>query len=545
MRATLVLGITLLTANLRADVLHLADGTTYSGILLHQTTTGTLFERRELIQIPRKQVGFVDETGTTGSNYVLVPQPQKIWYSRPDLPLAAVVFNTAYEQFDDATDPSMLHIRTYLEHAFLARGIDIRQPGATSNGATTVTLIPKHHVLMPKGPEAYAIDVSSREIQLSAPATQGLWLGAQTLLQLIIGNRSQGFLIRQCGIQDWPSTPRRICHLPRLTHKSDLELFRRYARLLARYKFNTLILENSGAIKLDKHPEAWWSDGFSKDEIRTLISDFKDLGFEVIPQLNSFGHVDEWLGAEPGEIDSYHLADLFSTAEYHDTLNPCNPRVYDILFDCYNEMLDVYGNPKYFHMGLDEARRRGFGNNADCKGEPPAHIFADHANRIGEFFANKNVTPVMWADLLLDPAKFPGIDNCNGGAPTNFSESLDLIKAPYALMDWHYDTPDPLPTLKYLSGKGHDVWATPWKDAHNTYGHAQAAKSLELKGICATTWNFFDRGADYMREVDILSAPILVAQYAWNPDAPAPGAPNSWNERDVFLRSWPSTAEKW
>jgi hypothetical protein len=148
----------------------------------------------------------------------------------------------------------------------------------------------------------------------------------------------------------------------------------------------------------------------------------------------------------------------------------------------------------------------------------------------------------MWADLLLDPDRLPGIDNCNGGQPTNFSRSLDLIKQPYVLMDWHYDAPDPSPTLKYLAATKHPVWATPWKDPRNTYGHAQAAKALNLPAICATTWNFFDRGADIMREVDILAAPILVAQYAWNPEAPAPGQPGSWDEKGVFRRAWSTVA---
>ena len=264
---------------------------------------------------------------------------------------------------------------------------------------------------------------------------------------------------------------------------------------------------------------------------------FSQPRFRSYPQLNSFGHANEWLGSEPGEIEKYELADLFSETQYRDTLNLCNPRVYDLLFDCYTEMLEVYGNPKYFHVGMDEARRREFGKQLNCNRALPHEIFAAHANRIADFFDQRGITPIMWADLLLDPAQFPGLEDCNGGPPTDFAKAFDVLSRSYVLADWHYTSTELLPNLKHLSSRGLKLWTAPWKDRPNTYAHALAASSLHLDGICATTWNFFDRGADRTREIDNLAAPVLVGNYAWNPTAPV-----SSDEKEVFRRAWEKSA---
>ncbi|MGI8906892.1 MAG: hypothetical protein ACR2IE_10425 [Candidatus Sumerlaeaceae bacterium] len=81
--------------------------------------------------------------------------------------------------------------------------------------------------------------------------------------------------------------------------------------------------------------------------------------------------------------------------------------------------------------------------------------------------------------------------------------------------------------------------------ARNIYGHARAANALKLKGLCATTWNFFERGTDYMREIEILAAPVLAVNYAWNPDASAPDSSMPWDEKAGFRQNWSSTVEKW
>jgi hypothetical protein len=531
MRLSMALFLSLIVvASGYPDTVLLKDGTRLRGTIRSDTTGSVVFETREERTLRNSEVAFLDRTCTLSEAFPLVPVPQKLELTDDDFSLTAPMLLSC----DRPTTTSQFALGL-LREGLKAAGAITDSPDAS---ARRIVLREEEPALLAAhGDEAYRLEVTSSALHITGAGARGAFYGVQTALQLIKGNSRFGAAIRGCRIEDWPATPIRICNLPRLTHKSDLRLFRRYVAFLARFKFNTLILENSGAIKLDRHPEAWWSDGFTKAEIRDLLDDFRRYNFEVIPLFNSFGHVNEWLGTEPGELENYDLRPLFSDPEIRDTLAIANPRARELLFDCYDELLALFGTPRFFHAGMDEASRRGFARYAKQLGQESSDLFASHVDAAGTWFDRRGVRMMMWADLLLDADKFPGIDCCNGGSPTFFARALDKIRVKPVMMDWHYDADDCYASAAYLKGRGYDVMVVPWKRPINTYFHGQTAGKLGLTGICATMWNFLDRGGNPLAEPDIMAAPILVSLYGWNPRTPRP-AELGWNPEDLFAREW-------
>lgn len=519
-RNTLI-GMLLLPCLSQADVLTSSQGTSITGVIMDSSTTGIVFEERIRREIPREQVQFLDVTQTADDSYFLIPQPQQLEPSHTNVRLAGPVRILC--------PPDSSGISAPFERELRSRGIEITT--ASRQGYPVgITLSAAN------GTEGYAILVETSLTQVTAHP-QSLRYAAATLSQLVTGQEQYGLALRKCSIRDNPDLLMRICHLPRLTHRSDLKLFRRYAHILSSMKFNMVILEMSGSVKLDSHPEACWSDAFSKDDVRDLVRDISSLGLEVVPELNSFGHTSEWLGTEPGEREKYRLAEVVESSETLDTLCPSSERTYKMLFDIYDELIPIFGKPRYFHIGMDEAERRRFGHDGRCDGKDPAVLFASHLNRVSEYFKERGITVMMWGDLLLDPDKFPGIDNCNGGAPTHFARAVDMLDTYPIVMDWHYDTLDPYPSAKFLKDKGFEVIPTPWLKPANIYAHAQSARRLGARGICATMWNFFDKGYKPESEIEIVSAPILVGAYAWNLATPPPSE-LPWKPDIVFRREW-------
>lgn len=523
-----------------ADVVVLRDGTRYTGVLKDSGTTGVSFERIETVTIPATRIKSLVETGTRDESFYVIPAPKQASYTGEDcrLSMRTVIF------YDSASTGSLAAAQAL--SAILGRS-GLKQVSAvplkvsldpSRSGACVIFITDKHPgVKAQHGDEAYHLRVERRHITIEGASARGAFYGVQTLAQLIKGDARYGLSARGCDITDWPDTPVRICNLPRLTHKSDLALFRRYAELLARYKYNTLLLENSGAIKLDQHPEAWRADGFPKDEIRALLTDFRKLQFDVIPLFNSFGHVNEWLGTEPGEKEKYHLEELVENPRTLATLTPGTTRTYELLFSVYDEMTDLFGEPRFFHTGMDEAERFSFGQNPASRGRDPATLYAQHLNTIGEYFAKRGMTMMIWGDLLCDPQKFPDEDSSNGGRPTYFAHALDKLKVKPIIIDWHYETANPTPSAEYFKSLGYNTYVAPWKSPVNTYGHAKSLRKLGLEGICATMWNFFDRGYDPMKELEPNGAPILTSEYAWNHKAPAPEG-LAWKPEAEFARQW-------
>src|SRR5471032_3231419 len=149
----------------------------------------------------------------------------------------------------------------------------------------------------PDHPEGYALAISKTGIEISFRETGGLRAATATLRQLL---REYGRRLPCLRIRDWPDFPRRGVMLdisrgrvPKLETLLDL------AEKLSDFKINELQLYTEHTFAYKKYKSVWQSWGaLTAKEIQILDARCRELGIDLVPNQNSFGHLRYFL-ADP------------------------------------------------------------------------------------------------------------------------------------------------------------------------------------------------------------------------------------------------------
>src|SRR5260221_864735 len=160
--------------------------------------------------------------------------------------------------------------------------------------------------------EFYALAISKTGIEISFRETGGLRAATATLRQLL---REYGRRLPCLRIRDWPDFPRRGVMLdisrgrvPKLETLLDL------AEKLSDFKINELQLYTEHTFAYRKYKSVWQSWGaLTAKEIKILDARCRELGIDLVPNQNSFGHLRYFL-ADPrltklGELSAPYEGD--------------------------------------------------------------------------------------------------------------------------------------------------------------------------------------------------------------------------------------------
>ena len=279
------------------------------------------------------------------------------------------------------------------------------------------------------GPEGYVLIVTPQAVVIAGSDESGAFYGLQSLRQLIDSSAS-GIGIPGVRIRDWPYTKFRGVKLY-LPGRDNLAFFKRFVRdYMALYKYNKLIVEMNATMRLDRHPELnagsldlardlllrrlnkplglWFhgnnsshydtADGgiLEKQEVSDLVQWAESNHIEVIPELPSLTH-------------SYYLLTRhrefaeIPQEEWPDTYCPSLPGVYNLVFDVYEEYIQVI-KPRMVHIGHDEWRMP-WGVCPRCRNKDPRELFAQDVKKIYDYLKGNKIRTAMWSDHLLENAR--------------------------------------------------------------------------------------------------------------------------------------------
>jgi hexosaminidase len=274
----------------------------------------------------------------------------------------------------------------------------------------------------------YVLAVSPEKIVIAGYDLEGMVFGFQTLRQLIEPGEKPGTVqVGTVVIQDWPYKKVRGMHMY-MPARKEIPFFKRLLDWMSSMKMNTLFLEVSGGMKYDRHPEinAGWEkfckeadafpDGaaslynystkFMKDsthtelgggsylekaEVADILAYAHTLQIEIIPEVQALSHSYYLCCSHP------EIAEL-SFDRYPDTYCPSNPLSYELLFDCMEEVIEVF-NPRILHIGHDEIYHMGVCPR--CQGKTGSELLSYELNKIHTFLAEHGVRMAMWCDKLL------------------------------------------------------------------------------------------------------------------------------------------------
>lgn len=103
---------------------------------------------------------------------------------------------------------------------------------------------------------------------------------------------------------------------------------------LAERKYNMVLVDVGDGIKYESHPDISAPNAWDKDFLRKKLREMRAFGLEPIPKLNFSAAHDTWL------------------KKYRRML--ATPPYYRVVADLIREVAEVFDNPRYFHLGMDE-----------------------------------------------------------------------------------------------------------------------------------------------------------------------------------------------
>jgi len=265
--------------------------------------------------------------------------------------------------------------------------------------------------LAPNHPEGYALTISKTGIEIAYRETGGLRAASATLRQLL---REYGRRLPCLWIRDWPDFARRGVMLdisrgrvPTLMTLLDL------AERLADFKINELQLYTEHTFAYKQFKSVWRGWGaLTAAEIRALDRRCRELGIDLVPNQNSFGHLRQFLEhprlKKLGELSEPYEAETKDFLRRPTTLAPTHPGTLPFLRGLYDELLPNFSSD-FFNIGGDETWDLGKGQSRSvCDAKGRGRVYLDFLKKIHRQVATRKKRMMFWGDILLKYPKLVG-----------------------------------------------------------------------------------------------------------------------------------------
>ncbi len=242
--------------------------------------------------------------------------------------------------------------------------------------------------------ENYTLYVNTRQIIITAPTTNGLFYGLQSLLQTIKSHSTKGAEVPCIAIKDTPRFPYRGFMMDVSRHFRSVDFIKKQIDALARYKINRLHLHLTDAagwrLEIKKYPRLtefaawrpvekwkdWWfaKDGrqycregstgayggyYTHEEIRELVKYAALRHITIIPEIEMPGHSEEVLAVYP---------ELACSGKPYQSGEFCigNEKTFTFLENVLSEVMTLFPS-EYIHIGGDEANRKTWESCPQCQ----------------------------------------------------------------------------------------------------------------------------------------------------------------------------------
>jgi hypothetical protein len=256
----------------------------------------------------------------------------------------------------------------------------------------------------PEHPEGYTLSISKAGIRIQYRQEGGLRAAAATLRQLL---REYGRRLPRLSITDFPDFPRRGVMLDISRGRvPNLETLMSLVEHLADFKINEFQLYTEHTFAYRNYEPVWRGWGpLTGEELVKLDARCRQLGIELVPNQNSFGHLRYWL--EHGPLKQLaEVAEPYEGADgtflrYPTTLAPNHPGTLPFLRRLYDELLPHFTSRR-FNVGCDETWDLGRGQSkALCEARGKGRVYVDFLNRIHREVAARGRQMMFWGDIIL------------------------------------------------------------------------------------------------------------------------------------------------
>ncbi|QGV78929.1 beta-N-acetylhexosaminidase [Streptomyces ficellus] len=198
------------------------------------------------------------------------------------------------------------------------------------------------------GPESYTLTTRDGKVRISAPDEAGAFYGTRTVKQAL---RSGG-TVPEGVVRDRPAKPQRGLNLDIARKHFDAAWIEDRLRDMADLKLNQLVLHFSDdqgfRIASTSHPEVVSKDHLTTAQVRRIIALANRLHIDVVPEVDSPGHLGAVLRAHP----QLQLRNV-QGAPRQGAIDISKPESARIVDDLIREYAALFPGP-WFHVGADE-----------------------------------------------------------------------------------------------------------------------------------------------------------------------------------------------
>jgi hypothetical protein len=261
--------------------------------------------------------------------------------------------------------------------------------------------------LQPKGSipvQGYRLEIKPNRIELTAAEAAGIFYGIMTLKQML---RQSPVVLPACRIDDHPDFPSRgvmvdISRDKVPTMATLYELVDQFAE----WKFNHVELYTEHTFAYREHPSVWAeASPMTGEEILQLDAYCRERFVELVPNQNSFGHMQRWLALPEyrhlAECPDGYITPWGEKRSDPFSLDPANPGSLRLVEELYEDLLPHFTSKK-FNVGGDETFDLGQGKSKElCKSLGKGRVYLDFLLKLYERVKGHDRTMTFWGDIII------------------------------------------------------------------------------------------------------------------------------------------------
>ena len=283
-------------------------------------------------------------------------------------------------------------VKDALVQAGLSPSLTASKSRDAAGNTATITVDPQRV----RNPQGYQLSVLPDSIELVGHDAPGLYYGAMTLRQLARQSGETGG-VPCMVVEDWPDFLNRGVMLDISRDRvPKMDTLYMLVDLLSELKVNQLQLYTEHTYAYRNHSEVWGdASPMTAEQILNLDAYCQERFVELVPNQNSFGHLERWL-AKPSYQD---LAENPDSPKPR-ALNPMDPRSISLIAEMYEELLPHFASTQ-FNVGCDEVPL-GEGRSREAVGKyGTGRVYLDFLLKIHELVRGHGRNMQFWGDIVL------------------------------------------------------------------------------------------------------------------------------------------------
>ncbi len=361
--------------------------------------------------------------------------------------------------------------------------------------------------------DEFHLDISPSRIQLIAKNRSALHYGKHTLLHLLNYAQRENTALPKIQIQDWANFERRGFMLD-ISRDKVPTMMSLYALInqLSEWRINELQLYTEHTFAYRNHKVVWENASpLTAEEIQNLNYYCLEKGIDLVPNQNSFGHMENWLKHDE-YLDLCECVTDCNTIwgkRKRTALAPTNPNSFKLMQELYAELLPNFTS-SYANIGCDETVELGLGKSkALCDEIGKGRVYLDFLIKLNDEINKNGKLTQFWGDIILNHPELikdipKNMTAMVWGYESDYPFNKNLVKFRDAKLDF-YVCPG-TSSWQSLIGRNYNAFL-------NLKNAAVEGKKYGAKGYLITDWG--DHGHFQPTSVSY-PALVLGASFAWN-----------------------------